>query len=98
MTEQQKIAAIEALAEELLWTRETCTWKQAGSEMKEHFRRQTLKKLRVLNEDGYLNAKDVYEFLITGFWHNATEGQKLKCENAVQAMREILEEEMTEAI
>lgn len=93
MTEQERIAAIDALAEELLWTRETCTWRQAGSEMKEHFRRQTLKKLRVLRNDGYLNARDVYEFLVTGYWDNATEGQKIKCEDAVQAMREILEAE-----
>lgn len=45
MTEQQHIAAIDALAEELLFKAESRTWEQAGSEMKEHFRRQAMKEL-----------------------------------------------------
>ena len=93
MTEEQRIAAIDALAEELLFRWKSKTFSGYSNEAKECLRTSTLKQLRVLHADGNLNEKDVYEFLITGFWHNATEGQKLKCENAVQAMRETLKEE-----
>jgi hypothetical protein len=86
MTEEQRIAAIDALVEECLWTR-------TRTHREDNYRDATINALRVLHSDGNLNVKDVYEFLITGFWHNATEEQKLKCENAVQAMREVLAEE-----
>jgi len=97
MTEEQRIAAIDAIAEELLWMSRNYTWEQAGSETKEYFRRRTLKDLHALHSEDFLNAKDVYEFLVAKYdgpyWEDATEEQKLKCENAVQAMREVLEEE-----
>jgi GTP1/Obg family GTP-binding protein len=93
VTEKQRIAAIDALAEELLFRWKRSTFCGYSTEAKECLRTRTIKQLRTLHEDGNLNAKDVYEFLITGYWHNATEEQKLKCENAVQAMKEILKEE-----
>lgn len=56
----------------------------------------TLKKLHVLNADGYLNARDIYEFLITGRYENATQAQEITCENAVLTMREILSEQQNQ--
>lgn len=94
MTEEQRIAAIDALAEEILLK---CKTNYSYHEAKEDLRMQTLNQLRTLHSEDFLSAKDVYEFLVAKdggpYWEDATEEQKLKCENAVQAMKEILTQE-----
>ena len=98
MTEEQLIAAIEALGVEFYCKIKHKNWYTDHPNDQESLIHATVTALRVLHTDGNLNAKDVYEFMITGFWHNATEVQKFLCDNAVQAMKEIIAKEKSEAI
>ena len=98
MTEQEKIAAIEALGIAYYWKIRYKPWYTKPQNDQESLIHGTLAALRALHKDNHLNAKDVCEYLIAPHYEGATEEQKKLCEDAVQAMREILEFERTESI
>ena len=98
MTEQEKISAIEALGVAYYWKIKNKPWYADPQNDQESLIHVTVYALRALNNDNHLNTKDVCEYLIAPCYEEATEEQKMLCDNAVQAMQEILEEERTEAI
>jgi hypothetical protein len=95
MAEQQRIAAIEALGAAYYWKIKNKPWYAEPQNNQESLIHGTLTALRALHKDNHLNAKDVCEYLIVPCYEEATEEQKKLCADAVQAMRETLEEERT---
>jgi len=91
MTEQEQIEAIDALCSLLHWKLKDKSWQVCNAEEKETLRHAAIISLRTLHSDNFLNAQDVYEFLVArGRWEDATEQDKLICATAVAAMEEVI--------
>jgi len=95
MTEQEQIEAINALCSLLHWKLKDKSWQECDTQEKEMLRHHATLALRTLYSDDFLNAEDIYDFLVmNGRWKDATEQERLICENAVTVMREVIESEL----
>lgn len=97
MTEQEQVSAIMDLGKACCWRIMRKQWGDESQQDQESLIHATVAALHALNETNNLNAKDVCEFLVVPHYDQATAEQKTICENAVQAMREVLESEIAQS-
>lgn len=93
MTEQERRSAIESLGTLCYHKIKRRSWHDEPQNIQDDLMQATINALRTLNDNGQLNAKDVCEWLVVPCYEKATNEQRMICENAVQAMREVLEGE-----
>ncbi len=92
MNEQQQIAAIDALVS-LMQEKMVDQWDATDARDKDSARDAVVNYLRSLHNNGIMQGNDVCTYLLHKHWTEATPEEATICENAVQAMREVIESE-----
>jgi hypothetical protein len=93
MTEQERRSAIESLGSLCYHKIKRRSWYDEPKNDQGDLMHATINALRALHDKGQLNAKDVCEWLVVPHYEKATDEQRVICENAVQAMHEVMEGE-----
>lgn len=91
MNEQERIAAIDALCNIAMEN-----LKEKGNtviDSKDNAMASIINSMRILYEGGLLGGKHVCICLLHKVWRKASSEEMAICENAVQAMREVIEDE-----